>query len=273
MSKAQTHVRELHLFLSPHLDDAVLSCGGTLYQLTAEGHTVVVYTVMAGRPPRNLPDSPLLRELHARWQTAGDPVVERRYEDIKALRALGVKARHGTIPDCVYRVSYGPGGERRALYPNEESLWGPVHPADTAPLLLEATPLLYHATDVLHVPLGVGGHVDHRLVREWGLRLARAHNGVRVRFYEDYPYSRDAAALEAALQGFAPRRLVPILRPLDEAALRARVEAVAHYQSQLSTFWNGVEDMARAVAEDARRVGGGQLAEREWELQPEAGAT
>ncbi|GAB4575960.1 MAG: PIG-L family deacetylase [Anaerolineae bacterium] len=261
---SDNHRSKLHLFLSPHLDDAVLSCGGQIHQLVAAGHTVVVYTVMAGRPARDLPDSELLAELHTRWQAGDNPVQERRWEDMQAMRRLGAIPRHGSIPDCIYRLTYKPGGVPSALYPTEQSLWGAVHPADTAPMLLEATPMPYPDADVLHVPLGVGGHVDHRLVRDWGRRLARAYAGLTTTFYEEYPYSQQPEAVSTALEFFAPAQAEPILHTLDNAALEAKCAAIACYSSQISTFWAGEEEMARQVRAYASATGGGQYAEREW---------
>ncbi len=51
---------------------------------------------------------------------------------------------------------------------------------------------------------------------------------------------------------------------LDEAALRAKIEAIACYESQISTFWPDVETMAAEVRAAAEQAGGGALAEREW---------
>ncbi len=250
-----------HLFLAPHLDDAALSCGGMIHDLVNRGATVVVYTIMAGRAPARPPDSPFLRELHHRWGIFTDPVSERRQEDFRALRHLGALARHGTIPDCIYRTTYAPGGKAVALYPDEASLWGPVHPLDTATLLLEATPLLYDRTEVLHVPLGVGGHVDHRLVRDWGRRLARVYREMTVLYYEEYPYNRDPAAVTAALDAFNPPLAGPVLTPLSEAALAAKIAAIGCYESQISSFWPDAAAMVQGVREDTRRAGG----EREWQ--------
>ncbi len=264
-----TNRRRFHLFLSPHLDDAVLSCGGLIRRLIAAGDRVAVYTIMAGRPPRPLPQSPILADLHARWATTGDPVDTRRREDIRALASLGALARHATIPDCVYRVTYTPTGEPVALYPSEESLWAAIHPADTAPLLLDATPLLYPQTDVLHIPLGAGGHVDHRLVRDWGQRLARANPTLEIFYYEEYPYSVTDGAVAAALAALAPAlKLTPILHPLDEDTLTAKIAAIAFYESQISTFWRDTAEMACAVRRDALTIGGGIPAEREWQARP-----
>lgn len=247
-----------------------------MYQLAQQGHRVVVYTVMAGRPPHDLPDSPILQDLHARWGMAQgyDPVVERRQEDIRALRVLGVTARHGTLPDCVYRVAVGAGGARQALYPDEAALWGPLHPADTAPLLLDAMPLVYPQTQVLHVPLGAGGHVDHRLVRDWGRYLARLRRDLAVYYYEEYPYSTGREAMNQALGAFSPHEMQPVLRPFDESALQAKIDAIACYQSQLSTFWQDAADMAQAVRQYAARVArgpasaGAGFSEREWMIRP-----
>jgi len=60
----------MHLFLSPHLDDAVYSCGGTIHQLTSQGTPVQILTFMAGDPPTPLPDTPITRDLHRRWDAA-----------------------------------------------------------------------------------------------------------------------------------------------------------------------------------------------------------
>ncbi len=261
---------QLHLFLSPHLDDAVLSCGGQIHSLCAAGHSVVVYTVMAGKPQGPLPESPILSDLHARWGTAGNPVAERRGEDIKALRRLGAVARHGALLDCVYRVRYTESGEPQALYPSEQSLWGEPVPDDPALALLEALPLLYPQADAVHVPLGAGGHVDHRLVRDWGRRLARANPELAVYFYEEYPYSRHPDAVQRALRIFDGVSLMPTVIVLDEAALHAKIEAIACYESQISTFWPDIETMAKEVRAAAEQTGSwkfavqGVLAEREW---------
>ncbi|MCP5190661.1 MAG: PIG-L family deacetylase, partial [Pseudomonadales bacterium] len=38
------------IYLSPHLDDVPLSCGGQVYQETSAGRRVLVVTLVAGRP-------------------------------------------------------------------------------------------------------------------------------------------------------------------------------------------------------------------------------
>ena len=40
------------IFLAPHLDDVVLSCGGQIFLETEAGNSVLVVTIMAGDPPQ-----------------------------------------------------------------------------------------------------------------------------------------------------------------------------------------------------------------------------
>lgn len=233
----------MHLFLSPHYDDAVLSCGGLLHQLAARGVRTCVYTVMAAAPAV-LPATPFVQELHERWGAGGDPVTARRAEDAAALALLGAEALYGPLPDCIYRT--GPDGE--PLYTTEAALFGPVHPDDPAlhlPVVLPADGPL----EALYAPLAVGRHVDHQIMRDWALALGRAHPQLALMFYEDYPYKREPHAVERALEYFGGA-LHPVTIPLEAAAVSAKIRAAACYVSQISTFWSGTEDMA----EDIRRA-------------------
>src|SRR5215510_3216401 len=116
----------MHFFLSPHFDDAALSCGGQIAQLTQRGEKVVVFTVMAGDPPVEFQHTPFTQELHKRWGLGNSPIEGRRLEDTIALRSLGADVKFGPYPDAVYRVD----GQGQPLYPESTSIFGPVHPDD-----------------------------------------------------------------------------------------------------------------------------------------------
>ena len=91
------------IFLSPHFDDAALSCGGLAWEQAQQGDRVEIWTVCSGSPP-DLPLPPFARQLHARWGTGGPETVERRrLEDEEACRRLGALARYFDVPDCIYR--------------------------------------------------------------------------------------------------------------------------------------------------------------------------
>ncbi len=248
------------LYLSPHLDDAVLSCGGQIHRATRHGERVLVVTVMAGDPPRTQL-SDYAQRLHARWALEREATAARRAEDRAACALLGAEALHLGLPDCIYRSDPHTGAP---LYTSDPDIFGPVHPVDRT-LLAELIPRLAalpSAQEVV-VPLTVGHHVDHVLVR----KAAEAVWGQRIWYYEDYPYAQEPGALEAALGD--PEAWTARIVPLQETDLQARIQAILAYRSQLSTFFTGRADLERQVRTYAARVGG----ERLWRRRGGAPAT
>ncbi len=245
----------VHYYISPHFDDAVLSCGGRIWLQTQAGADVVVITVFGRVPEAGIPLSPYAQELHTRWGCAVEAVRQRPAEDIEALACLGAKPMHWSYLDCIYRTTAG--GD--FPYASEDALWGPVHASDSGLFReladrMAALPLRPAAR--LYSPLGVGRHVDHRIVR----RAAEA-SGHPLTYYEDFPYARDLEALEAAR---TPGASKPELVPLSGRALEAKVDAIACYRSQISTFWSSRDEMGATVRAYAVRIGGGEPAERYW---------
>lgn len=239
------------IYLSPHLDDVVLSCGGRIALQARAGKRVLVVTVFAGRPEGAL--SPFALALHQRWRLPRDAPAVRRAEDRAALARIGAAATHWDLPEAIYRRA--PDGT--PLYADETSLWGGLHPAD-GPLVETLACRIADLPDKvpLCVPLGAGNHADHQLVR----RAAEAA-GRPLFYYEECPYAEDPQAVEVALTG---GEWEPRLTFLDEQSLAAKIAAVACYRSQLNTFWADEEAMAERIRAYARRVGGGRPAERRW---------
>ncbi len=232
----------------------MLSCGGRIWQQAQAGETVLVVTVF-GAPAPNAPLSPFAQQLHARWEYSANMPLKRQEEDLAALSLLEAQAVHWPYPDCIYRRT--PDG--RFLYASEESLWGKVHPAEAgliAELAAQIAGLPLRQGSALYVPLGVGQHVDHQIVRRAAEDAGRA-----LIYYEDFPYARDTQALQGALGSEQWQAEIIVL---SEEALIAKIAAVARYRSQLSTFWTDEAEMAASIRTFAERTGGGQPAERYW---------
>ncbi|NTV35511.1 MAG: PIG-L family deacetylase, partial [Anaerolineaceae bacterium] len=68
------------IFLSPHFDDAVFSCGGLIYEQVQQGDQVEIWTICAGDLPEGQL-SPFAEELHARWTTGRETISSRAAED------------------------------------------------------------------------------------------------------------------------------------------------------------------------------------------------
>lgn len=264
-----------HIFLSPHLDDAVLSCGGMIHTYVSSGARVVVVTLCTANPPPG-PLSLYAQTLHERWAAEGgsarppapaEMVGRRRAEDLAALAGLGAEAVHLEVPDCIYR--HHP-ATNWPLYTSDQAIFGSLHAAELALVRRLATRLTTllrgFGRHHLYVPLTIGGHVDHQMAR----RAAEAAGGIHA-YYEDYPYVANlgdrwptAALTTAALTTAHDRPLTAEFVRLSEPHLAAKVTAIGHYASQISTFWADTEAMDRAVRQFAATTGGDAPAERVW---------
>ncbi len=151
------------VFLSPHLDDAVLSCAGRILHHVARGEPVVVLTVFSHADPDD----------EGGWAA-------RREEDWHAVTRLGAQPQWLGLQDAPFRSS---------TYADDPyALFGPLPPEDRAwfqwlgpPLQLELARL---DPSLVYVPLGVGDHVDHRLVHQ-----ATADTTIPRLYYEERPYA------------------------------------------------------------------------------------
>ncbi len=239
------------IYLSPHLDDVALSCGGQVSMLTGANRPVLIVTVMAGDPPA--PDSSeFVRLLHDRWGLQQDVVANRRAEDTLACQILGAEPLYWYVPDCIYRT------ERQSaepLYQSEADLFGAVHGSESQlvkDIAQQIRQLPPH--DHLLVPLGVGNHVDHQITR----LAAEASALENLTYYEEYPYVAVPGAL-ASLVGSEGPVWQPTIIPLTEEALRAKVHAIAAFRSQISSFFRDREHMEKTIREQAQSAGGERL--------------
>ncbi len=92
------------IYLSPHLDDAVLSAGGLIYEQAQAGLPVEIWTFMCGYPP-DAEVSPFAQLTHAHWgfSSAEETIRMRREEDKRAAALLGATPLHFDFLDCIYR--------------------------------------------------------------------------------------------------------------------------------------------------------------------------
>ncbi len=240
------------IYLSPHFDDAILSCGGLIWQQAQAGQRVEVWTVCAGEIPAG-PLTPFAQKLHARWGTGAGSVAARRGEDEAACRLVGAGWRRFTLPDCIYRRLPGSG---EPLVRSEDDLWQPIHLAEMSrveEIRDWITGGLGAFLPPVHLvsPLTVGGHVDHQLVRAAAEALDAA-----LWYYADYPYSANVTVEPRRWLGDGYR---VHSRRLSPAALAAWQAGISAYASQTSTFWKDDGELRQAIEAFARRPEGHSL--------------
>lgn len=220
------------LVISPHLDDAVLSCGGAL--AAHPGSTVV--TVQTAHVPALAGATTWDRSCGFR---PGDDVMGRRQdEDRAALGLVGASPRWLGVVEGQYTAKPDVAGIRRAL--NE------LLATDRSPVVL--------------FPLGIG-HADHALVSDVVVELAAGDPDRSWIAYDDLPYRE-------LFPGDVERRLAAIAErgvEIDSVELevdsdrRRKLAAVRRYRSQCRPLWPALP-MA-LFSEGYRRVGPGRTAE------------
>lgn len=214
-----------HLFLSPHFDDAIGSCGGTISRLVDGGSAVRILTVFGGdeREPFSVP----AQVLHDEWKL-DRPIASRRLEDASACRILGCENAFLDFTDAIYRQDAG----GRHLYPTFDSLRGSIAPEDGAlagRIAAEVSLQLSGKPTFVYCPLAIGGHVDHVVVRNCGRLLGT--EGATVLSYRDFYYDREAAA-DA---GVSPMNCMVV--SLTPAEISRKVDAFSEYKSQISDLF------------------------------------
>ena len=214
------------LAVSPHLDDAAFSVGGTLAALADAGHEVVVATCFT----RSVP-GPTGFALACQTDKGLGPEVDylalRRDEDRAAMAVLGAQPVHLDLPEAPHRG-----------YPSAEALFAGVHPGDD--VWREVAALLEGlSADLWLAPQGLGAHVDH-------LQVQRAVAGLDrpTAWWRDSPYVlRDPGARPGP---HLPAGLVPRELPQDR---ELRADACACYATQLGFQFGGPGPMRAALAD------------------------
>jgi len=189
------------IYLSPHLDDAVLSCGGFIYDQVQRGEDVEVWTFMCAVPKNAL----------------GEKYIKRMKEDRSALKILGAKPIHYNFLDALDRKDTN--GEK--LY---TSVFVPLDPEEYSVYpMSELLKRELRTDDIVMCPLALGKHVDHVIVR-----TACEMLGIPITYFVDFPYvDYLPGQLEPTTQGFIKQT-----EPISPEGLAHWMDAVCEYVSQ-----------------------------------------
>jgi len=204
--------------------------------------------------------------------TAGDLMARRRLEDERFAYFAEVSIVFLDLPDAVFRG-----------YEGDEELLGLPRADDDAPFELLRQEIARLEPQRVYLPLGVGGHVDHQLCREVGIRLLQEGRrwvmpgpdyAGKTAFYEDFPYAwwNDFRRLED--MGSNPLSSLPAdvsVRPefadiTDQ--LERKITGISIYESQMDRLFDSTPKMADAVRAYGRSIaelgGVDGSAERYW---------
>ncbi len=213
-AKRLAHATEL-VVLSPHLDDAALSLGGTLLRAAHAPAHAQVWTFYTAGPP--------VGELPPKQRVFGD-YAARAVEDVRALAILEAEPRHLGLWERIWREPQVRGLHK--VFRAPDGLGG-FSELPRVRRIVE-TLLVDRPDATVLAPLGIGGHVDHLELAIAALQAATAAGALhRVGFYEDFyaisehlrrrhPVTRRARRRPFAAPGWAA--------PLAGATVRAAAQ-------------------------------------------------
>ncbi len=214
--------------VSPHLDDAALSCADHALTWRAAGEEVLVVNVFTAAGTSTQLSSLMRPILHAsQVDDAEQYVALRLREDRRCLDALGLRACQLGFTDAGFRGASTPD------YPTLAALRTGRLLAPELNLVDAVSEALRGVGDVrLAVcPLGIGRHVDHLITRA---ACERVFGADRLAFYADMPYARAPWRWS-----WADLRRLASARKSIKPMTPAKREALAHYGSQMPLMFRG----------------------------------
>ena len=231
--------------LSPHLDDAVLSCGALMnHARRSMSVTVATFFTEGGAPPYTLSARSYLRQIRA--HDANRLYRTRRAEDQAALESAAIGCLHAGLTEALFRRRARPrlsGLPWASLLIPELSYVYPTyrlhiargrisrHDAGMMRSICDTIDRLSLKSSAFFLaPLGVGGHVDHVLVRT-AAELSRT----RVAYYSDFPYNLRYRADPS----FVSRNA--LVRATWSRDLGAKLALIRSYRTQVGALFPGGE--------------------------------
>lgn len=234
------------LFISPHLDDVVFSCGGTLAKMKAEGWRTILCTVFT-KSVADPKGFALACQLDKNLAADVDYMRLRRAEDYCAAKILNVsEVLHLNFSEAPHR-GYNSAAEIFAGVKNEDEIWKTV--AEHFDLLNEI-----HQPQLVFAPQGLGNHCDHvQTIRA----VVKTFAPEKINWYRDTPYAiRQPNSL--------PFDLVMQQTSLAESGfdissyLEDKIAACAAYESQIGFQFGGRENLSHTLTsfhtDEAKRL-------------------
>ena len=207
------------LLIEPHSDDLVLSMGGSILQLVKNGLDIVCLCV---------------------FSNGGQLEKARKDEGRYVWRELlGGRLLFGELTDYAYRKEKG---------------IAEMHAYRECVSIVQRT-MSEFKPDFLIGPMGIGEHMDHVLINNALVNVAK-RNCAKIFFYEDFPYvNRDKYYYMKALNRVKSQYdISPLYNPITEQiGDKAKLNMV--YQSQYQLVWEEVMDLFKNYGKAIRYEG------------------
>lgn len=182
------------IIISPHFDDAILSCGGLICKMIKLGKYVEICNVFTRIEVNKDHFSEVIKEYIAEDMNEDAQNVDvrlcekwirlRKKEDNRASSFLECNKRDLGYIDAIFRTRLN-----QYIYDTEEKLFSIVGQKDEEHLVKNVAytiEAICKDFDKCIFPMAVGNHVDHYILYQIGLEIQKKNNNVF--FYGEIPY-------------------------------------------------------------------------------------
>lgn len=228
------------VFMSPHLDDAILSSGGLLMRLASKTETIVATVFTEALLPPYTFSTKVNLKMCGGHKDARDLFRLRRAEDIEACKAIGARHVHFGFLDASFRKKRNVSMVSKIfgkILPEAEHIYptyrfhivsGKISKNDEYTLAMLEKRLRSFKKKagncVVFCPLGLGRHVDHIMVSAICRKVFPT-----VVYWEDYPYNLKAKNKDNSAS---------FLGSLDMSGLEEKkIKTISLYKSQIKPMF------------------------------------
>ncbi len=227
-----------HVFLSPHPDDVIWSCGGRILELIKNNQAILIITVFDGDNYDSGTIDP--------WRKIAMPKL-RRSENMRVMERYILDHISIGLVDAALRSQYN-----KYCYDSPQALFKPLS-KDEQPLIdmiKDSLMLILKPNDIVNVPLGLGKHIDHVIVNK-AVSLLKKYS---INWYEEFPYPFR----------IPQENITPSYCSVD---VDAWIEFASGYRSQVLALFGSKQKFTNALRAHASKRGkecGLNYAERLW---------
>ncbi len=236
-----------YIYLSPHLDDAVLSCGSMISKQKRQNKKILIITIFAGVPKKNYK---LLQSISGIIKDCGhksciDFCRDRINEDINAAKLLNIDFKHLNFFDAIYRKD----SSSRFIYKNLSRIFNarPSRADNIKEFVWKIINRNINKTSIIYCPLSTGGHVDHVIVRQIG-NLLRSQKR-NILFYKDICASHSGIGLYSKNYKFISTRCSKYT--VSDHDMVMHQKAINCYKTQINGLIKStnmsIEDMVKKI--------------------------
>lgn len=227
------------VFISPHLDDAILSCGGLISYIR---NNIPIKVISVFTEISEEPKTKFARHFvkSCGYQNSRQLFKDRQNEDAAIFRKLNIKYGHLGFNDAAWRknkdnttlpmiAKYFP--EFVHIYPRQKDIFsGKVAAADVKTVITVENILKSligkNKKTVILAPVGIGLHVDHIMIRD-----ICAKNFHRVIFWSDFHYS----LFKSADEDFIKKKKLKLFS--WNKNIKYKEKLIRTYKSQFSSLF------------------------------------